>query len=70
MFIIVISGLPGSGKSHLAEYIAEKLKLPMICKDSIKEVLFDTIGFRNRGEKIKVKCRHLLKSCFMLAKNY
>ena len=39
MFIIVISGLPGSGKSHLAEYIAEKLKLPMICKDSIKEVL-------------------------------
>ena len=54
MFIILISGLHGSGKSHLAEYIAEKLKLPMICKDSIKEVLFDTIGFRNRGEKTKL----------------
>ncbi|WP_050638674.1 MULTISPECIES: AAA family ATPase [Clostridia] len=54
MYIIVISGLPGSGKSHLAEYIAEKLNLPMICKDSIKEILFDTIGFRNREEKTKL----------------
>src|SRR5687767_12420004 len=34
--IIIISGLPGSGKSTVAEMLAEKLKRPMFSVDPIE----------------------------------
>lgn len=51
LHVVIVAGLPGSGKSTLASRLAEALKLPLICKDTIKEALFDTVGFRNREEK-------------------
>lgn len=44
MPLIVVTGLPGSGKSTIAIALAERLALPLIAKDRFKEILFDTLG--------------------------
>ena len=41
---VVVSGLPGSGKSTIAPPLAEALDLPLIARDSIKETLWDALG--------------------------
>ena len=41
---VVISGLPGSGKTTLAWQLASLLDLPVSDKDSILEDLFDSKG--------------------------
>lgn len=46
--IVVVTGPPASGKSTLSETIANKLELPLIAKDSIKETLFDAFGTKDR----------------------
>lgn len=54
MYCILMAGMPASGKSTMAKAIAEKWKLPVISKDSIKEFLFDNIGFQSRTEKVNL----------------
>lgn len=54
MYCILVTGMPAAGKSTLAEALGERLKLPVISKDGIKERMFDTIGFRSREEKVKL----------------
>ena len=41
--IILVSGAPAAGKTTLATAIAAALRLPLICKDDIKEVLVDAL---------------------------
>ena len=41
---IIISGLPGSGKTTLARNLAPALSLPVIDKDQILERLFESKG--------------------------
>ena len=41
---VVISGLPGSGKTSLARQLAPALHLPLIDKDDILERLFEAKG--------------------------
>jgi GrpB-like predicted nucleotidyltransferase (UPF0157 family)/predicted kinase len=41
---IVVSGLPGSGKTTLARALAPELRIPLLSKDVIKETLFDSLG--------------------------
>jgi predicted kinase len=47
--VIIISGLPGVGKTTLARRLAQRLSLPMVSKDGIKELLFDTLGWKDRA---------------------
>ena len=54
MYCILVTGIPASGKSTIARYLAENLQIPMISKDDIKEKLFDEVGFRSRAEKNKL----------------
>lgn len=51
---ILIAGLPASGKSTFARMLMHSLGIPCLSKDSIKESLFDTLGFQSRAEKVKL----------------
>ena len=51
MDLIIIAGMPASGKSTLAERIGKSLGFPILEKDAIKEELFDTVGFECYAEK-------------------
>ncbi|MDE6640063.1 MAG: ATP-binding protein [Acetatifactor sp.] len=53
-FVILVTGIPASGKSMLAEKLSTDLGLPWFSKDRIKEELFDTIGFASREEKVRL----------------
>ena len=52
--LILIAGLPASGKSSFAAYASKELSIPVIAKDDIKEHLFDTVGFRSYEEKTRL----------------
>ena len=47
MSLIVIAGLPATGKTTLAGKIAKAFDLPILEKDEIKEEMFDTFGYDN-----------------------
>jgi cytidylate kinase len=53
-YCILVTGIPASGKTTIADFIATNLALPVISKDKIKEVMYDDIGFQSREEKIKL----------------
>ena len=48
MKLIIINGLPGTGKTTIAKPLADTLGFSLISKDTIKEFLFDTIGVGDR----------------------
>ena len=51
MNLIIIAGMPASGKSTVSAKISEHFGYPIIEKDDIKEELFDTIGFNCYAKK-------------------
>lgn len=53
-FVILVAGIPASGKSMLAERLSAELGLPWFSKDRIKEELYDTIGFASKEEKARL----------------
>lgn len=52
--LLIITGLPGTGKTTFAKELAKSLKLPLITKDSLKEIIFDTLGWSDRAWSKKV----------------
>ena len=46
--IIIVTGRPAAGKSTLAKWLSQQLKLPLVSKDSIREELFDRLGWKDR----------------------
>lgn len=42
--LLVVTGMPSSGKTTVAVGLARRLRLPLIAKDEIKESLYDSIG--------------------------
>ncbi len=46
--VVIVSGLPCTGKSTLARRVAERFSLPLMGKDMCKELLFDTLGWKDR----------------------
>lgn len=47
--LILVTGLPGAGKTTLAERVAAAFGLPLLRKDAIKEMLFDQLGWQDRA---------------------
>jgi predicted kinase len=46
--VVLITGHPASGKTTLARFLAKELALPTLCKDDIKEILYDALGWSNK----------------------
>lgn len=47
--LVIVSGLPASGKTTLAKRLADELKLPLLAKDDIKELLFEVFPQKDRA---------------------
>jgi adenylate kinase family enzyme len=48
LVVVIVSGHPCTGKSTLARRVAERFSLPLMSKDMCKELLFDTLGWKDR----------------------
>jgi predicted kinase len=46
--IIIVTGRPAAGKSTLAKWLSQELKLPLVSKDTIREEMFDRLGWEDR----------------------
>jgi predicted kinase len=42
--LVLLTGLPGSGKTTLSVQLAREMRLPLIAKDRYKAILFDQLG--------------------------
>jgi predicted kinase len=47
--LLCVSGPPASGKSHLACALADAYRLPLLSRDHLKELAFDTLGWSDRA---------------------
>jgi predicted kinase len=47
--LIIVTGLPCSGKTNLGRQISRLQMMPFISKDGFKERLFDTLGWSDRA---------------------
>jgi predicted kinase len=41
--LIMVNGLPGSGKTTLATQLADRLRVPLVSKDAVKEALLEVV---------------------------
>jgi predicted kinase len=42
--VVLVNGLPGAGKTSLARTLSQRLRLPLLSKDTIKEAHADVLG--------------------------
>ena len=52
--LIVVSGPPAAGKTTLAEALRERLGLPLVAKDTLKEALGGALGTVGRDESSRL----------------
>ena len=51
MAVIVLTGMPATGKSTICKSLTARFGYPVIEKDAIKEEMFDTVGFTCYAQK-------------------
>lgn len=54
MELIILAGMPATGKSTISAAFSKAFGYPVLEKDEIKERLFDTLGFENYPQKRKL----------------
>ena len=65
--LLLIMGDLATGKSTFANILAKRYDTSVFCKDTIKEVLGDTIGFANREENLKLSKATMELMLFMFS---
>jgi predicted kinase len=53
-FMILVTGAPATGKTTLSKSLSERLNLPVVYKDEIKELLFDSLGIKDTEWAMKL----------------
>ncbi len=43
--LIIIAGMPATGKTTFANYLSEKMQVSLICKDKLKEIIWDKVHY-------------------------
>jgi deoxyadenosine/deoxycytidine kinase len=43
--LIIIAGMPGTGKTTFANFLSDKLQIPLVCKDKLKEIIWDKVHY-------------------------
>lgn len=66
--MILVTGAPATGKTTLSKNLAEKLGLPIINKDEIKELLFDTLGIKDKEWALKLGASSFELTFFFIEK--
>lgn len=46
--ILIVTGRPAAGKSTIARWLSQELQIPLVSKDTIREGLFDRLGWKDR----------------------
>jgi predicted kinase len=66
--LIIVTGPSATGKTLLSQHLAVALDLPVINRDMIKEILFDTLGWRDRAwsKSLGIASYQLLYYCLDL----
>lgn len=56
---VLVTGVPGSGKTSLARDLAPVLHLPLLSMDFVKESLFGSLGVRDRSWSLQLRAAAL-----------
>jgi len=54
--LLIILGRPAGGKTTLARRLAQEFGIPCLCKDDVKEALFDALGTGDRDWSRRLSC--------------
>lgn len=67
-YVIIVTGQVATGKTRLAKYLSRELAIPLISKDNIKVLLFDSLGTGNRewSKKLGNACYKIMYHCLEL----
>ncbi len=52
--LVIVTGLPCTGKTALAHRLSREIPLPILAKDDLKESLFDSLGWSDRDWSMKL----------------
>lgn len=67
--LILVNGLPGTGKTTLAAKLSRDLKLPCMGKDMLKEFFYDTLSIKGR-EQSRMIGQAVIEMLYTLAETY
>jgi predicted kinase len=67
--LVLINGLPGTGKTTLAAKLTKDIGMPCLGKDMLKEFFFDTIGIGGRDDS-KLIGKATSEMLYILARDY
>lgn len=67
--LLLITGDLATGKSTFANILSERYSTIVLCKDSIKEILGDNIGFADRKENLRLSRATMELMTFVFAQS-